>query len=126
MRASSLDFMKSSYRYLIHRQWQGLTVPDCTSCSPCGRFAVEVRKELYIGGRWVAPESSGDDRRSSTAGTEEVMGSVPRGGAAEVEQAVAAARTAFPVVADVRRRNGSPRCARSPTAWKRAPSSSPS
>ena len=43
---------------------------------------MEVRKELYIGGRWVAPETDGDidvvDSR-----TEEVMGSVPRGGGAE-------------------------------------------
>ncbi len=56
---------------------------------------MEVRKELYIGGRWVAPETDGDidvvDSR-----TEEVMGSVPRGGGAEVERAVAAAQAAFP------------------------------
>ena len=60
-----------------------------------GRFAVEVRKELYIGGRWAQPETGGDidvvDCR-----TEEVMGSVPRGGGPEVERAVAAARAAFP------------------------------
>jgi acyl-CoA reductase-like NAD-dependent aldehyde dehydrogenase len=55
---------------------------------------VEVRKELYIGGRWAQPETDGDidvvDSR-----TEDLMGSVPRGGAPEVERAVEAARAAF-------------------------------
>jgi acyl-CoA reductase-like NAD-dependent aldehyde dehydrogenase len=56
---------------------------------------VDVRKELYIGGRWVQPAGDGDidviDSR-----TEDVMGRVPRGGEADVERAVAAARAAFP------------------------------
>jgi aldehyde dehydrogenase (NAD+) len=56
---------------------------------------VDVRNELYIGGRWAKPETDGHidvvDSR-----TEDVMGSVPRGGEPEVEQAVAAARAAFP------------------------------
>jgi acyl-CoA reductase-like NAD-dependent aldehyde dehydrogenase len=56
---------------------------------------VDVRKELYIGGRWVQPAGDGDidviDSR-----TEDVMGRVPRGGGADVERAVAAARAAFP------------------------------
>jgi acyl-CoA reductase-like NAD-dependent aldehyde dehydrogenase len=56
---------------------------------------VDVRKELYIGGRWVQPGGDGDidviDSR-----TEDVMGRVPRGGGADVERAVAAARAAFP------------------------------
>jgi acyl-CoA reductase-like NAD-dependent aldehyde dehydrogenase len=56
---------------------------------------VEVRKELYIGGRWIAPEADGlidvVDAR-----TEETMGSVPLGASPEVEQAVSAARGAFP------------------------------
>ena len=56
---------------------------------------MEVRKELYIGGRWTAPQSSGDIAVVDSR-TEEPMGSVPRGAAAEVEQAVAAARAAFP------------------------------
>jgi acyl-CoA reductase-like NAD-dependent aldehyde dehydrogenase len=55
---------------------------------------VEVRKELYIGGRWVEPETHGDiDVTDSRTG--DVMGSVPRGGGPEVERAVAAARAAF-------------------------------
>jgi aldehyde dehydrogenase (NAD+) len=57
---------------------------------------VEVRKELYIDGRWTAPRSSGDIAVIDSR-TEEVMGSVPRGAAPEVEHAVAAARSAFPV-----------------------------
>ena len=56
---------------------------------------MDVRKELYIGGRWVQPAGEGDidviDSR-----TEDVMGRVPRGGGADVERAAAAARTAFP------------------------------
>jgi aldehyde dehydrogenase (NAD+) len=56
---------------------------------------VDVRNELYIGGRWAKPETDGHidvvDSR-----TEDVMGSVPRGSGPEVEQAVAAARAAFP------------------------------
>ena len=56
---------------------------------------MDVRKELYIGGRWVQPAGQGDidviDSR-----TEDVMGRVPRGGGADVERAAAAARTAFP------------------------------
>jgi aldehyde dehydrogenase (NAD+) len=59
---------------------------------------VDVREEFYIGGRWVRPGGDGDagvidviDCRS-----EEVMGRVPRGGGADVERAVAAARVAFP------------------------------
>ena len=56
---------------------------------------VDIRKELYIGGRWVALD--GDEAISVVdSGTEEVMGTVPRGGAPEVAQAVAAARAAFP------------------------------
>ena len=81
---------------------------------------MEVRKELYIGGRWVAPETDGDidvvDSR-----TEEVMGSVPRGGGAEVERAVAAAQAAFPAWSQtpmlertaVLRTKSTPRAARS-------------
>jgi len=56
---------------------------------------VEARKELYLAGRWSAPESS-DTIAVVDSSTEEIMGSVPRGGAAEVELAVAAARDALP------------------------------
>jgi acyl-CoA reductase-like NAD-dependent aldehyde dehydrogenase len=56
---------------------------------------VDVRKELYIGGRWVKPDTDGDIEVIDSR-TEEVMGSVPRGGGPEVERAVAAARAAFP------------------------------
>ena len=56
---------------------------------------MDVRQELYTGGRWVQPAGEGDidviDSR-----TEETMGRVPRGGPADVERAVAAARAAFP------------------------------
>ena len=85
---------------------------------------MEVRKELYVGGRWVEPQTDGHidviDSR-----TEEVMGSVPRGGGAEVERAVAAAGPRLPAGRRHPSRNGAPRCAPSPTAWKRTASSSP-
>jgi aldehyde dehydrogenase (NAD+) len=55
---------------------------------------VDVRKELYVGGRWVQPGGEGEidviDSR-----TEDVMGRVPRGGEADVRRAVAAARSAY-------------------------------
>jgi acyl-CoA reductase-like NAD-dependent aldehyde dehydrogenase len=56
---------------------------------------VDVRKELYIGGQWVQPNTDGDIEVIDSR-TEDVMGRVPRGGAADVERAVAAARAAFP------------------------------
>ena len=56
---------------------------------------MEARKEVYVGGRWIAPEAGGEIAVYDSR-TEEVMGSVPRGGAAEVERSVAAARDAFP------------------------------
>jgi aldehyde dehydrogenase (NAD+) len=85
---------------------------------------VEVRKELYIGGRWTAPQSSGDIAVVDSR-TEEPMGSVPRGAAAEVEKAVTAARTAFPAWAASSVADGWRRCERSPTAWPPAKNSSP-
>lgn len=56
---------------------------------------MEIRKELYIGGRWCAP--TGDATIEVTdASTEERMGVVPAGGRADIGAAVAAARKAFP------------------------------
>ena len=49
---------------------------------------------LYIGGEWVSP-SSDECIDIVNASTEEVMGRVPAGGAADVDRAVAAARAAF-------------------------------
>ena len=49
---------------------------------------------LYIGGEWVGP-SSDKCIDIVNASTEEVMGRVPAGGAADVDRAVAAARAAF-------------------------------
>ena len=49
---------------------------------------------LYVGGEWVDPSSDGRiDVVNAT--TEQVMGRVPAGGAADVDRAVAAARAAF-------------------------------
>src|SRR5215467_6445826 len=56
--------------------------------------SVIVRDKLYINGKWQAPASSGLlDVINST--TEEVMGRVPEGTAADINAAVAAARAAF-------------------------------
>src|SRR3954466_7507040 len=53
-----------------------------------------VRDRLFIGGEWVEPAGSGTiDVVNPT--TEEVIGHVPEGTAADVDKAVAAARAAF-------------------------------
>src|SRR5258706_8000263 len=52
------------------------------------------RDKFFIGGRWVAPSGSGSIDVHN-AGTGEVMGRVPAGGARDVAAAVAAARGAF-------------------------------
>ena len=49
---------------------------------------------LYIGGEWVSPASD-ECIDIVNASTEEVMGRVPAGGAADVDRAVAVARAAF-------------------------------
>ncbi len=55
----------------------------------------DVRDRLYIDGRWVASSGVGSiDVIDSTS--EEVIGSVPEGTAADIDAAVAAARRAFP------------------------------
>jgi aldehyde dehydrogenase (NAD+) len=52
------------------------------------------RDKLYIGGAWVAP-ASGETIPVENPATEEVLGHVPAGTAADVDTAVAAARGAF-------------------------------
>src|SRR6476646_3068478 len=54
-----------------------------------------VRDALYIDGAWVPAQGAGTvDVINAT--TEEVMGRVPKGNAADVDRAVRAARAAFP------------------------------
>src|SRR3954454_22680453 len=53
-----------------------------------------VREQLYIGGEWVEPAGGGILEVIDST-TEEVMGWVPEGTAADVDPAVAAARSAF-------------------------------
>ncbi len=55
---------------------------------------ITERDRLYVGGEWV-PADSGRTIEVLNASTEEPMGSVPEGGAADVDRAVAAARAAF-------------------------------
>ena len=50
--------------------------------------------KIYIGGAWVPSEGTGTIEVFNAA-TEEVMGSIPKGAAADVDRAVAAARKAF-------------------------------
>ena len=54
-----------------------------------------TRHALFIGGRWVRPDESDGVIEVVNAATEEVMGTVPNGGPADVDRAVAAARAAF-------------------------------
>ncbi|MEM7542152.1 MAG: aldehyde dehydrogenase family protein [Pseudomonadota bacterium] len=51
--------------------------------------------KLYIGGQWVAPHGTGTIDAHAAA-TEEVCARVPEGTAADIDDAVAAARHAFP------------------------------
>src|SRR3954454_368874 len=53
-----------------------------------------VRDKLYIGGEWVSPSGDGTLEVIDST-TEQVMGSVPEGTAADVDRAVGAARIAF-------------------------------
>ncbi len=55
---------------------------------------IQTREQLYVGGEWVDPQGSETiDVINST--TEEVMGRIPEGTAADAEIAIAAAREAF-------------------------------
>src|SRR2546426_108663 len=55
---------------------------------------VETREHLYIGGEWVAPSGTGTIDVISPY-TEQVIARVPEGTTADIDRAVAAARTAF-------------------------------
>ncbi len=55
---------------------------------------MEHSKQFYIGGRWVAPQTS-DTLAVINPATEEPIESIAMGGAADVDAAVAAAKTAF-------------------------------
>ncbi len=55
---------------------------------------MKTYKELYIGGEWVAPSGSEVIEVISPA-SEEIIGQVPDGTPADIDAAVAAARTAF-------------------------------
>ena len=55
---------------------------------------MQVRDKLYINGQWAAPKGS-KSIDVINASTEEVMGRIPEGSAADVDAAVAAARAAF-------------------------------
>jgi acyl-CoA reductase-like NAD-dependent aldehyde dehydrogenase len=55
---------------------------------------LEVRDRLFIGGEWVAPAGA-ETIAIVNPTTEEPLGSIPAGGPADVDRAVAAARAAF-------------------------------
>src|SRR3954454_6957835 len=59
-----------------------------------------VRDKLYIGGEWVSPSGDGTLEVIDST-TEQVMGRVPEGTAADVDRAVDAARAAFEVWSQV-------------------------
>jgi acyl-CoA reductase-like NAD-dependent aldehyde dehydrogenase len=61
---------------------------------------VVVRDRLFVGGRWVEPASDGMIDVVNAA-TEQVMGRVPAGTAADADRAVEAARAAFGTWRDV-------------------------
>jgi len=51
-------------------------------------------RPMFIGGKWVAAQS-GEVMQALNPATGEVLATVPRGGAADIDAAVAAARAAF-------------------------------
>ncbi|MGL6158527.1 MAG: aldehyde dehydrogenase family protein, partial [Ralstonia mannitolilytica] len=55
---------------------------------------MQQRDKLFINGKWVAPQGKGVIEVIHSA-TEEVIGTIPEGSAADAEAAVAAARAAF-------------------------------
>ena len=55
---------------------------------------MQVHDKLFIGGEWVAPAGT-DVIEVISPHTEEVVGRVPEGTTADIDRAVAAARTAF-------------------------------
>ncbi|CAJ0679386.1 aldehyde dehydrogenase family protein [Ralstonia mannitolilytica] len=55
---------------------------------------MQQRDKLFINGKWVAPQAKGVIEVIHSA-TEEVMGTIPEGSAADAEAAVTAARAAF-------------------------------
>ena len=55
---------------------------------------MKVHEQHYVDGRWVRPQAAGV-LEVRNAATEEVFATVPAGSAADVDQAVAAARAAF-------------------------------
>src|SRR5258708_38677594 len=55
---------------------------------------MQTFKELYIGGEWVAPDSSEVIEVVSPA-SEDVIGQVPHASTADADRAIAAARKAF-------------------------------
>ena len=52
--------------------------------------------QMWVGGQWIAADS-GDTFTAINPATEEPIARIPKGGPAEVDRAVAAARQAFPV-----------------------------
>ena len=56
--------------------------------------SIKTYEKHYIGGKWVAPKSS-ETMDVLSASTEEVIGRIPLGNAADVDDAVLAARAAF-------------------------------
>src|SRR5262245_56300483 len=62
--------------------------------SPTRELTMQTFKELYVGGEWVAPDSSEVIEVVSPA-SEEVIGQVPHASTADADKAIAAARKAF-------------------------------
>ena len=67
-------------------KWGYAPAPESTDIA-----SVKDTYDLYIGGRWVAPES-GEYLKTINPATEEVLAQIPVAGDADVDRAVAAAR----------------------------------
>ena len=58
-------------------------------------MTIVVRDSIFVGGAWIPSTGTGTLEVTNST-TEEVMGTIPEGTAADVDVAVAAAKTAFP------------------------------
>ena len=89
---------------------------------------LQVRDKVYIGGEWVQSSAS-ETIEVINSTTEEVIGTIPAGTAADADRAVGTAREAFELVSDLAQGAGRVASRRSPpgsaSAARRSPRRSP-
>src|SRR5688572_17403771 len=89
----SSECCKSSVSETVLRQWSSPTRMAWLSREAVDR-RMTMERQLYIGGRWVNGATDARLQVDDPA-TQEIIGSVPAGSAADVDRAVSAATEAF-------------------------------